>query len=79
VNQFLYPITLTEMNLEFGVDVIGPADVADYAWPSGCRCRYTDAGWAKARRRGFALLSFYDLLNAANPQNRRGPPVGEDI
>jgi len=80
VSDFLYPITLKEWNLEEGKDQIEVADIADYSWPMGCRCRYTEAGWLKARRRGFAILSFYDLIRAANPEMRRGPPiVGEDI
>lgn len=56
MNEFMYPTTFDEQNIAEGIDQILPEHIASYAWPPGRRERYTDEGWERAKRRGFAQL-----------------------
>lgn len=68
----LYPITFLEWNLREGVDQIQPNDIASYSYPEGSRERYTDAGWEKAMRRGFAVSEFYVEVDPALAHHAAG-------
>lgn len=54
MNEFMWPCTLEELNIEDGTDQIRPEHIASYAYPPGRRLRYTEEGWEIAKRRGFA-------------------------
>jgi hypothetical protein len=59
----LWQLTLREQNIGGGVDQILTEDVAigGYSYQEGDRRRYTDSGWEKAKRRGFAELDVRDF------------------
>ena len=55
-NQPMWPMQAKETKPPIGTDKINPEDIASYAYPEGERERYTESGWQKALKGGYAII-----------------------